>query len=128
MPSYVQSNTQTGQIVRLTNDTVAEGRLVKLVDAIGEAHVAYPTADGDPCQFVTAESASSGELVTLIPLVSGANIRIVSSGTIAGAKAVIAENATGKIKAGSAANTFNIGFTEEDAASGNYTPCAPRFT
>lgn len=124
--SPIQTNTQRGSLVFVANAAIADGRLVKLIDATGAAVIGYPTADGQLCQFVTISSTSaSGENIEVMPLSPEQNVRLVSTGTIAGAVAIMAENATGKVKAATGAGVFVLGITEQDSIINQHVAVRP---
>ncbi len=122
--SPIQSSIQEGLIVRTAsgNLTGKEGYLAKLVDGTGEATVALAGA-GELAPFVIEEGGASGELITLRPLHSGTNVRVISGATIAGG-VLVASASTGKLAAATAGQ-YVVGVTEEDSASGNYTLIRP---
>ena len=124
--SPIQTNTKRGPLVFLANAAIADGRLVKLIDGTGPATIGYPTGDGQLCQFVTVSSTSaSGENIEVMPLSTEQNVRLVSTGTIAGGAVVMAEDATGKVKAATGAGVFVLGVTEQDSIINQHVSVRP---
>jgi hypothetical protein len=79
----IQSNTKRGPIVVAAGDDLSgkEGYLVKLGNDGGTAKAYLPTAVTDEVLYVVGEGAAAGSNVTLIPLESGMQVRIVSNST-----------------------------------------------
>ncbi len=117
-----QSDTREGRVpflasVDLTNK---EGYVVKLVDAVGVAKVALPTADADPVQFVVQDGDVADAMAGCVPLSAHRNVRCVASGAIVAGIAVAVKNG-GKVQTvtGLGAGTYWIvGYAEEDAVDG----------
>jgi hypothetical protein len=101
-----QSNTRSGDIRVLAGEdlTGMEGRLVKLGHDTGVAEVALPAANSDYAVFVLIEGAADGKLVSVRPVQSDRNVRVVLKGTCnPGDVLVLADVATaadkGKLRA-----------------------------
>jgi len=124
MPAFIQSSTQQGLVVKVasSNLTDKEGYLVKLVDGTGDATVAL-SGNGELALFVVEDGGASGANVTCRPLDPNRNVRIISSGTIAGG-AIVASDANGKIEAASSGD-YAVGVLEEDAVAGQYALVRP---
>lgn len=134
------SNTQVGHVQKPTLvSTITKGVVVQLTDGAGLATVAIPGADGFRPDFLAIEDAyaddtaaavgggeaNSAYLVTCQPLDSNRSIRVVSTGTIAGGTAVMAEGSTGKIKTLSGSGVWSIGILEEDCIIGQLALVRP---
>ncbi len=101
-----QSNTRSGDIRVLAGEdlTGMEGRLVKLGHDTGVAEVALPAANSDYAVFVLIEGAADAKLVSVRPVQSDRNVRVVLKGTCnPGDVLVLADVATaadkGKLRA-----------------------------
>jgi hypothetical protein len=114
----ILSNTKDGPIVVVAGDTLTskEGYLVKLVNASGVAKAYLPAALTDAAMYVVLEGGAAGAKVTLLPLSSGRNVRVVAKSTsiVAGDKVVAyASGSEGKLTEYSSGDAFIVGIAEE---------------
>lgn len=118
-----QSNTRSlaEPVQLIASGSIIKNRFVSLVDATGESKVIMPTADGVKVFGVALEDAVNGDLVHVLPLVCGREVRVAATGTIAGAVEVMAEITTGYAKTAAGAGTFVCGILIEDTIL-NQTP------
>ena len=115
---YTQSNTKRGPIMRLANSdlTGMEGRMVKIVNDGGVAKADLPAGVTEVTPYVLAEGAAAGAEVKLIPLESGAQVRVVLNGTnvVPGDKIVAyAGGQAGKATKYASGAAFVIGIAEQ---------------
>lgn len=135
------SNTQQGLLPKPTkNTTLTKGHLVQLIVGPGTALVDVPAVDGARCDFLAIEDSfaddfaneSSGSAVNLLtcqPLDSNRSFRVFvnagQSGTLNGGTEVMAEAATGCIKAFTGSGVYTVGVLEEDAVAGQLALVRP---
>ena len=79
----IQSNTKRGLLVVAAGDdlTGKEGYLVKMGNNGGVASAYLPAAVTDVANYVVVEGAAAGANVTLLPLESGLQVRVITSAT-----------------------------------------------
>ena len=120
----LQSNTRKGIILFPPNAdlTGKEGLFAKLVDATGQANAAICGA-GEQALFVVNEGGKSPDTVSLIPLATDQQIRVIAAITIAGG-AEVTSDTNGKATTATSGN-WVAGITEADAAAGDYVPIRP---
>lgn len=120
-----QSNTSKGVIRLQASGAITKNRLVTLVDATGRAKVLMPAADGAICPLLALDTCADGEWVDCLILYGPQTFRCVSTGTIAGAVAVMAETTTGYVKTAGTAGNKIIGMTLEDSTAGALVEIVP---
>jgi hypothetical protein len=133
--SFIQSNTTKGRVVKnaSTNLTGLEGTLVSLNSGAGFATVTT-TAAGARADFVLLEGGLSStvaineatndlSLVSLLPLTSDQQIRVISTGTVS-AGTEVQSDASGQAVPASTGN-WVFGITEEAGVAGQYLLIRP---
>ena len=136
MPSFIQSNTQQGLIVRnplpSVDFTNAEGLLAKISSSsgntIGLQYVDLAGVGDIPLYVVTEVEVATGEAqrVTLQPLMNNRNVRGIASAAI-NAGVQVASAAGGQLRAATTGD-YVIGITEDAvSASGQYVLFRPAF-
>lgn len=112
------SNTQEGAIVVVAGDALTgkEGYLVKVSNSSGTPKAYLPSAATDAAMYLVLEGAAAGSNVTLLPLSSGRNVRVVAKSTsiVAGDKIVgYASSAEGMATEYASGDAFIVGIAEE---------------
>jgi hypothetical protein len=135
--SFIQSNTSKGRIVRLpsANLTGLEGTLVSLNANTSPTTVTTTGANAQPHYVLleggtnVGDSANANEstndlqIVTVLPLTSDQQIRVISTGTINGGVEVQSD-ASGQAVPASTGN-WVFGITEEAGVAGQYLLIRP---
>ena len=124
MSSALQSNTRKGPIVIVPNANLTgkEGFLAKLVAGTGQAKAAL-TGAGAQAQFVVLEGGDVTGNVSLQPLNTDQNVRVVAAVAIAGGGEV-ASDTNGKATTATSGD-WVVGIAEADAAIGDYAIIRP---
>jgi hypothetical protein len=114
----ILSNTKQGPIVVVAGDnlTAKEGYLVKVSNASGVAKAYLPAAAADAALYLVLEGGAAGANVTLHPLSSDRNVRVVAKSTtlVAGDKVIAyASGAEGMLTEYASGDAFIVGVCEE---------------
>jgi len=134
MSKAVQSNTQVGDLQQVAGVdlTGMEGRLVKLASVSGKPVVALPDDAADVVPFVLTEGAVAQANVSVRPLESGRNVRLILAGDCEPGNVLVladtdVEADRGKVRAVPAeAGTYRgLAVAEESGVDGQWVLARP---